>query len=471
MAGVINMVKVRRILERFIYIIAFSLIIFSPIPYGSVEPWGRFILQLEAFLLFVLWLLWSICSGDNPRLNIKSYLPLLIFLFICLFQIIPLPESILATLSRNSLEIWEKNQTILAGIGFSGKSEMFPISLYPFATWEETLLLLSYVAFGFVVSRVFTAERQLKILLVPVFGVTVFEAAYGIYQYLLGGGGGRSTRFATGTFVNHDHLAGFLEMTIPLALGYALYLAEWHDKKGKSFFKNLVSSHGFQRQILIIFMLALMLLVILFSGSRMGIFSILLSLAFFYLVYSSFRKSVVKKGRMIVVVLGVALIYGLWIGLYPVFERFLKIEGAAPGRMLVWKDMLGIVKDFPLFGTGFGTFGYVYPLYKESMEAPIVYSYAHNDYLQLITETGFLGFFSLITALVVFLISGVRNLGQFSNKENQFRFFLGLGALSGIVSLLIHSFADFNLHIPSNALYFAFLIGLTKAVQTRARDS
>lgn len=462
------MIKAQRILYGFIYLITFSLIVFSPIPYGSVDSWGRFILQLEGFLLFLLWLLWSTCGGDNPRLNLKNYLPLLIFLFICLFQIIPLPESILATLSRNSLEIWEKNQTILASIGFSGKSEMFPISLYPFATWEETLLLLSYIAFGFVVSRVFTAEGQLKILLVPVFGVIIFEAAYGIYQYLLGSGGGAATRFATGTFVNRDHFAGFLEMTIPLALGYVLYLAERHDEGGKSFFKNLVSSHRLQRQILILFMLALMILAILFSGSRMGIFSTLLSLAFFYLAYSSIRKSTARKGWMIVFVLAIALIYGLWIGLYPIFERFLRLEGAAPGRMLVWKDMLGIIKDFPLFGTGLGTFGYVYPLYKESMEAPTVYSYAHNDYLQLITETGFLGFFSLITALIVFLISGVRNLGQFSNKENQFRFFLGLGALSGIMSLLIHSFADFNLHIPSNALYFAFLIGLTKAVQTRA---
>jgi len=129
--------------------------------------------------------------------------------------------------------------------------------------------------------------------------------------------------------------------------------------------------------------------------------------------------------------------------------------------------MLGMMMDFPLLGTGFGTFGYVYPLYKKYMEAPLVYTYAHNDYLQLIIETGILGFFSVITALTLFLLSRVRNLGRFSQKENHFRFFMSLGALSGIVSLLIHSLADFNLHIPSNALYFAFLIGFLKAIQTR----
>lgn len=407
-------------------------------------------------------------SDTNPNLNIKNYLPLLTFVLICLFQIIPLPEFILATLSKNSFEIWEKNQTILASIGFASESSMFTISLYPHATWEETLLLLSYIAFGFVVSRMFTAEGQIKTLLIPVFGVSIFEAAYGIYQYLVNSSIGTATGFATGTFVNHNHFAGFLEMSIPLALGYVLYLGEWRDKKSKPFIKDLVSSDNFQKQILILFLLAMMLLVIFLSGSRMGIFSTLLSLVFFYLAYSGFRKSGVKKAWMIFFVLAVALIYGLWIGLYSVFERFLKVEVDAPVRTLVWKDMLSIIKDFPLFGTGFGTFSYVYPLYKKYMEAPLVYTYAHNDYLQLIIETGILGFFSIATALTLFLFSRVRNLGRFAQKENNFRFFLSLGALSGIVSSLIHNLADFNLHIPSNALYFAFLIGFLKAIQTRA---
>ncbi|KRT66107.1 MAG: O-antigen polymerase involved in exopolysaccharide biosynthesis [Candidatus Dadabacteria bacterium CSP1-2] len=462
------MITTRSILESSIYLLTFSILIFSPVPFGSVEPWARLILQLQAFLLFVLWLLWSMYSDTNPNLSIKNYLPLLTFVLICLFQIIPLPEFILATLSKNSFEIWEKNRTILASIGFASESSMFTISLYPHATWEETLLLLSYIAFGFVVSRMFTAEGQIKTLLIPVFGVSIFEAAYGIYQYLVNSSIGTATGFATGTFVNHNHFAGFLEMSIPLALGYVLYLGEWHDKKSKPFIKDLVSSDNFQKQILILFLLAMMLLVIFLSGSRMGIFSTLLSLVFFYLAYSGFRKSGVKKAWMIFFVLAVALIYGLWIGLYSVFERFLKVEVDAPVRTLVWKDMLSIIKDFPLFGTGFGTFSYVYPLYKKYMEAPLVYTYAHNDYLQLIIETGILGFFSITTALTLFLFSRVRNLGRFSQKENNFRFFLSLGALSGIVSSLIHNLADFNLHIPSNALYFAFLIGFLKAIQTRA---
>ncbi|MCH8028479.1 MAG: O-antigen ligase family protein [Candidatus Dadabacteria bacterium] len=451
-------------LRNFIYLFTFSLLIFSPLPVGSVEPWARYVLQLQAFILFILWLFWSMYSKSDLNLNAKNFLPLLIFVFICLFQIIPLPDFMLGGVSQNSLAIWKKNQAVLDSIGFNSKSSMFTISLYPHATWIETLLLLSYVAFGFVIARHFTTVRKIKLLLIPILGVSLLEATYGIYQYAA------TDALSTGTFVNHNHFAGFLEMTFPLGLGYVLSLGEWNGSKQKSFLKNLISSDNFQKQILLLFLLSMILLALFLSGSRMGIFSTFLSLVFFYLAYTGFHRGDAKKSWIILFVLATAILYAFWIGLYPVFERFLKIEQEAPVRTLVWKDMLSIIKDFPLFGTGFGNFSYIYPLYKKAMEKAVVYKYAHNDYLQLIVETGLLGFFSIITALALFLFSSLRFLKQLCQREDYFRFFLSLGALSGIVALLTHSLADFNLHIPANALYFAFLIGFTKAVQSKAKN-
>lgn len=446
-------------LKRPIFIIVFSLLILSPFPKGSVGPLARAALEVQALLLSLLWLLY-VRKGDTPIFG-RRLLSLLSFVFICLIQIIPLPGFILGLVSERSLEIWHENRSILASIGSVAKSSMFTISLYPYGTWRETLLLLSYVAFGLVVSRVFRTESRIRLLLIPVFLVALFEASYGMYQYLSGG-------LATGTFVNHNHFAGLLEMSFPLALGYALSLGEW-GRREEPFFKRLVSSDGLQKQVLFLFLIALMLLVLLFSGSRMGIFSTVLSLVFFYLAYSGLRRSGIRKSGMIVFVLAVTLLYGLWIGFYPVFERFLRIEGDAPVRMLVWRDMIGMIRDFPLFGTGFGTFGYAYPLYQRYMEFPLRYTYAHNDWLQLVTETGFLGFLSISTALVLFLSSSFKNLSRLS-EEDHFRFFLGIGALSGIVSILIHSLADFNLHIPSNALYFSLLMGLSNAIVSNGRN-
>lgn len=466
------MTIVRTILDKFIYFFTFSLLFFSPllIRSGSPNPLALFLVQTQCFLLLTLWLLYSLCDKKGIELSVMS-LPLLVFLLICLFQIAPLPESILGIVSVKSLEIWEKNQSVLSTIGFNREDSAFTISLYPHGTWRETLLLFSYVAFGFVISRRFRTENQIKFLLIPVFTASLIEAAYGIYQYITTSNtaSGLGVESGRGTFLNRNHFAGFLEMSLPLVLGYTLSLGRQHRRR-RSFFKNLVSSDRFQKQILLLFLLGILLLALFFSQSRMGIFSVLLSLLFFYLAYYSFKKDRVEKALMILFVLAVALIYGLWIGLHPIFERFLQIESDAPGRTLVWKDSLTTIRDFPLFGTGLGTFGYVYPLYKRYMEQALVYIHAHNDYLQLIVETGLLGFLSILIALDLFILSLLKTLGHLSHEGKHFRFFLSLGALSGIVSLLIHSLADFNLHVPSNALYFAFLIGLSKATSTESEQ-
>ncbi|MGH7806810.1 MAG: O-antigen ligase family protein, partial [Thermodesulfobacteriota bacterium] len=428
-------------------------------------PWARFVLQIQALLLFLLWLLWSFKSEEKFNPSTKTYL-LILFLLVCLIQILPIPQFVLGILSGKSLEIWDKNQTLLSSLGYDKGKGMFTISLYAQATWKETLLFLSYVAFGFVIARMLTSERRVKILLVPILAVSLFETTYGTYQYLLNiqNSAYPDVISATGTFVNRNHFAGFLEMSIPLALGYALSLSNWDDGKQNSLLKKLVSSDNLYKQILLIFLAGIMLLALILSKSRMGIFSSFLSLIFFYISYVSFRRNKTQKGWLLLFVIAIAILYGLWIGLYSVFERFLRIEAEAQGRLLVWKDMLTMIRDFPLFGTGFGTFSHVYPLYKQFMEKALVFSYAHNDYLQLLAETGVLGFLTLITALILFLLSSLKSLNRFSQEEDYFSFFLVLGGLTGIVSLLIHSLADFNLHIPSNALYFALLIGFVSAV-------
>lgn len=195
----------------------------------------------------------------------------------------------------------------------------------------------------------------------------------------------------------------------------------------------------------------------------MGIFSVLVSLVFFTFISSRFIRSGAGIGRMIYTVIAVTLFFGLFIGLYPILERYLLVEENLPSRTELWKDIAVMIKDFPLFGTGLGTFGYAYPLYKVSVQKPLIYLYAHNDYLQVLAETGVLGFASLMSALFIFFYSSLKALTRLSAAGNYFRFFVLLGSLTGIFSILVHSLTDFNLQIPSNALYFAFLIGLSAA--------
>lgn len=454
------MILYSRLLDRIIYLLIILLLVLSPLPIGSVKPSSLLTIQILSFFIFILWLFKLMTEGRKPFVSAKPYLPLLLFLILCLFQTIPLPSSVLELLSGKSLEIWESTRSVLTNIGSASDMELFTISIYPNATLKKTLLLLSYFVFGIVVSRSFRQVRSLNLAIIPIFAVMAIEAALGIYQYLSGGG----DEAARGTFVNRNHFAGFLEICFPLALGCVLSLGDWSKSNEKSFMRRLISSDNVQKQIMFLFLLGVVFLSVIFSKSRGGIFSMLVSLLFFYLVSSRFLRKGIEIKWMIYAVLAVALFFGVYMGLYPIIERYLLIEGDLPSRTLVWGDIITIIKDFPLFGTGLGTFGYIYPLYRVSILEPIVYLYSHNDYLQILAETGLAGFLSLMFALALFVLSSIRNLVRLSTEQHYSRFFLLLGALTGIFSILIHSFVDFNLQIPSNGLYFAFLIGFSVAL-------
>jgi O-antigen ligase len=376
---------------------------------------------------------------------------------ICLFQIVPLPDFVLGLISGKSLEIWDTTGQVLSSLGASAGNGFHTIGVYPDATLRKILLLLAYIVFGVAVSRSFRTESWIKLVLIPVFAMLFIESALGVYQYLGSGG----LEDATGTFFNRNHYAGFLEMSFPLALGCVFSLGDWTDTAGKPFMRRLVSSENFQKQILFLFLLGIAFLALLFSRSRTGIFSILVSLVFFAFLSSRSVRSGQGVRRMIYVIIGVAVFFGVFAGLYPILERFLHVGENLPSRTEIWKDMAVMMRDFPLFGTGFGTFGNVYPLYKLAVEKPLVYHHAHNDYLEVLSETGIPGFASVIAALVVFLYSSLKALTRLAGDEDYFRTFILLGALTGIFSILVHSLVDFGLQIPSNGLYFAFLIGLS----------
>ena len=62
----------------------------------------------------------------------------------------------------------------------------------------------------------------------------------------------------------------------------------------------------------------------------------------------------------------------------------LKIED---GRPRLWKDTSNLMKNFPTLGTGLGTYEYAFPKYK-TIRRQALYDHTHNDYLELISDTG-----------------------------------------------------------------------------------
>jgi O-antigen ligase len=89
--------------------------------------------------------------------------------------------------------------------------------------------------------------------------------------------------------------------------------------------------------------------------------------------------------------------------------------------------------------------------------------HAHNDYLQLLIETGWLGFFSIMIGFFIFLGTRARNIKLIDFRRDPLRFFLAVGALSGMISMAVHSLFDFTLQIPANCVYFVVLMAILSA--------
>jgi len=85
------------------------------------------------------------------------------------------------------------------------------------------------------------------------------------------------------------------------------------------------------------------------------------------------------------------------------------------------------------------------------------YLYAHNDYLQFAVETGGVGL-GLMGLVVLFSLYAA--VSAMRRRRNQFYSGVGFAAFMGVLSILIHSVSDFNLQIPSNAIYFTLLLAL-----------
>ena len=389
----------------------------------------------------------------------KHYIFVLsLFYLITIGQCLPLPPSFLSFLSPFRHEVLTQSNAIInSSVAWNTLSYSLRSSL---AWWT---FLLSLLIFFLVFRRTFTSSRHLKLLIHILLIVAAAEALYGLLQALIPTMGvlwvdyiKASIGSARGTYINRNHFAGFIEMILPLGLGYTLSLSSWREKLS---IKALMSTDRPNFQFFLTIGLAVMLLALIFSKSRAGITGWGLGFLTFALLVHFGSKGLPKSYWVIIgIIMGMVTFYSFRIGVDPVIERFLMVSPDA-SRLDYWRDSLVIVKEHP-FGTGLATFKQVFPVFNVSTVADTTPHYAHNDYVQLLVETGWIGFVALVSGFYIFLIRSIRRVKQIKLQDDPFRFFMAIGALSGLVSMAFHSFFDFNLQMPANCIYFVMLLGI-----------
>jgi O-antigen ligase len=151
-------------------------------------------------------------------------------------------------------------------------------------------------------------------------------------------------------------------------------------------------------------------------------------------------------------------------------QRFLALPGDSHSRMEIWRDSLAMIKDHPQ-GIGLRNYGNVFPVYNRSLASDKTVDHAHNDYLQLLIETGWIGFIAMAGAFLTFLVKSARRIKKLDCNRDPLRFYLAVGAFSGLISMSVHSLVDFNLQIPANCLYFVVLMAVLCATGAQSKPA
>lgn len=381
-----------------------------------------------------------------------------ILLAVVLLELLPLPRWVLQALGDRS--------------GSLGSAGPAAASVAPHQTQVEFLHWVTYAAAFYLASEVCRRREAMQRLVIALVILGSAEALYGVIEFLTGWQPLRRfvaipRAYPVGTYVNRDHFAGLLEMVFPFAL--ALAFARGEKAFGQApqarggWLRNVLLRPGLGPVVLWMFLSALLLLGIVCSLSRMGILSALVATAFvaFLLVTSGHGR---RAGAMVLTgFLCVAVSLALWMGIEPVLDRYAE---PMTGRLGIWADTLALIRQSPVVGIGLGTLGVaITPVQTVYLDKVI--DHAHNDYLEFAAELGLPGALLLFAAL--FWVLG-RTVGAIYRPGRGFPKAAATGAAGGLAAILTHSLADFNLHIPANALVFAVLLGVAWAVSSAGRE-
>lgn len=419
------------------------LLLWAPIPLGSGRLWSAAILNI-GYGIIALGLAWQLARGTlRPSPALRHAWPVLL-----LFLGIPLVSAIQALPLLPSGSISQDVSATLfrmqAGLGYA---LLFGICL-----------------------QVLNSTERLRLFALLIVASGVFEAVYGVIV-VLGGKEfdiirahpvGLHVGDATGTFANRNHLAGYLQMC--LAVGIGLLIAgmkpgaaagshETWRSRTRALLSALLGDKGMLRLFLVAMVIGLVM-----THSRMGNTAFFASMGICagigFLIYRRNSQSmVILFGSMILIDV---FIVSAWFGLDKLADRIEQTQMNREGRLEVTNNALAWIHDYWLTGSGSGSFVSVFPSYRDNSVVGF-YDFAHNDYLQIGGEYGIVGagLFALIAASTLW--TAVQ-----AQRQRQTPLLRGLGfaSMMGMISLMVHSSTDFNLHIQANAALLTVLCAL-----------
>jgi O-antigen ligase len=255
------------------------------------------------------------------------------------------------------------------------------------------------------------------------------------------------------TYVNGNHLAGFLGMMVPLALSYLLMSRFSHTMK-----------------VLFAYCALAMLAGIGVTLSRGGILATSATLFVFCLVLLFQRRYWLPALGILAAFAALAVVFAAeFAAVQRRFERAFISGHLTDVRFEYWPAAVHVFEDHPLWGGGPGHFDSEFARYRP-IQVQRRIGYAHNDYLNTLADWGCVGMV-LIAAACALLYYGAWKIwpalrqadsdGVAAQKSDRSAFLLG--ACLGLLTPFFHSVVDFDMHIPANAVITVTLMALIGA--------
>jgi O-antigen ligase len=404
--------SVSSVVEKIIFCALPGLIVIAAIPYGTVEPWWKAAFVCAVFAIFIA----ALVSGSFRIQGGAILLPVLSLAVLAFAQ----------TLSLGSLEV-------------AGFSVWNTISADPYQTRFFALQMLALTACLALFYRYACGEYRIRVLIYTILAVAIASAVFGILRHTTQHQIGfvlplLKPNQGYGQFINKNHFAYLMEMAFGLGLGLAI-------------------AGGVKRERLLIYF-ALLLPIwtgLVLSNSRGGILAMLVQIVVAALFLMS-RQSVALKAVLVIVLVAGILVGTLWLGGDRLASNLeaatneLSTTRAGASRNEIWRATLKMFAAHPILGVGLGGYWIGITAYHDA-SGLMTPQEAHNDYLELLSSGGVIGF----AIGVWFVVAVVRAARQNTNKAQ-------LGAILGIVGVAAHSLVDFGLHILVNAIVFLALI-------------
>ncbi|GKT11820.1 MAG: hypothetical protein ISEC1_P0793 [Thiomicrorhabdus sp.] len=436
-------------LEQFIVVGLLASVFLMPLPLGSNRDWSTTLLVL---LIGSFAFLWGISLIRNNREPKPLHTGSLIMFGLLAFT-----------------QIWVASQWL------------FNITANPGATFQYLMLGISYSLLFVMILGLFNTRKRLTALLSVLIISGAFQAFYGSAMVLSGiewlFGTPKESYFgkATGTFVNRNHLAGYLEMTIAIGIGLMLALREDKPFRWINILELLLSPKARIRMALIIMVIGLVM-----TQSRMGNTAFFASLmivgAIFILTTpkNRLRNSLILVSFIIIDM----IVISQYFGLERLQDRLVNTQvsiSQEEGKLtfdindlrgLAFTNSIPLALEKPFTGQGAGSYEVVF-MGHAGPNFGGHFDHAHNDYLQFWIEFGLIGSLPLASfALMAFFFA----FKALKTKRSTYRSGVGFGAVMAILAIIIHSSTDFNLQIPANAATFVIVCAIAVLANTHRRS-